>query len=106
MSFENVADDSLKEMLEELGSYWEWDKKTLRAIQSDKTDSNVVELQGLEPSTAFTLVLRKLDLTDGIPEVGDIIRDVALNETYRITSVVSSQGDPSINITCSSIDGK
>lgn len=106
MSFETEADDALVEMIDVLGSFWEWDKKTLKGIQSDKTDTNTVELQGFEPDSTFTLVFRKLAMTDGIPQTGDTIRDIKMDLTYRIISVITSEGDPSVNVACASIDGK
>ncbi len=106
MSFECESDQGLKELIEAMGSFWEWDKKTLKGVQSDNNDTNTVELEGLLPDSSFVIAFRLLDFTDGLPDAGQTIRDIAKNITYRIVGVMTSQTDPSVNITCASIDGK
>jgi hypothetical protein len=107
MSFEQEADDALKEMIDLLGSFWVVGKKTIRGMQSDKTDSNSVELTGLLPDVSFTVCFRKCDFDpDELPETGDRIKNSDEADFYRIAKVETSIGDPSLTIYCSSLDGK
>jgi hypothetical protein len=107
MSFEIDSDAAMVELIAVMGSFWEWNHKTLKGLQSEMIDSNSVEVAGLLPDIGFTLSFRKIEFTNNeIPVAGEIIRDVANDIQYRIVSVQSSQTDPSLTLACASLDGK
>lgn len=105
MRFKKEAEQGLKELIAEFGSFWEWNNRTLKGIQTDNNDTNTVEMAGLLPDDSFVLAFQLSDFSD-LPETGQTIRDVDKDISYRIVGVTTSQTDPSVNISCASIDGK
>jgi len=106
--FEKEAEEALNELLTEFGSYWVWNDKTILGMQSDQSDSNAIELTGMLPDVSFTICFRKSDFdTNKLPKSGDrIFNSNDESDFFRIESVQTSIGDPSVTVSCGSIDGK
>jgi hypothetical protein len=107
MSFQFESDGAMVELIAVFGSFWEWNHKTLKGLQSEMIDGNSVEVAGLLPDIEFTVSFRRIEFTNNeIPQAGDIIRDIENNVQHRIISVQTSLTDPSLTVTCASLDGK
>lgn len=95
---------ALIENIKELGSSWDWNENTFRAVQSDQTDAQRLDLPGFSPDIDFTLTFVRADFGDYLPGIGQKVINTKSRSEYRIEKVTYSEADPGLVIHCLSVD--